>query len=90
MDVLSTMQNEGVATMTVTFAEDDYKFEVYRDGKNALVEFQEVLTWRGQIRVQQPDDEVYRALMTSDEMTHFLESHDLDGVQRANPSPKVK
>jgi hypothetical protein len=90
MEVLTTMQDDGVATMTVTFADDDHKFEVYRDGKNALVEYQETLSWRGQIRVAQPDDKVYRALMTSDEMTAFLERYNLNGVQRADPSPKVK
>jgi len=90
MQVLATTRSDGVATMTVSFAEDDHKFDVYRDGRDALVEYQETLSWRGQSIVAQPDDNVYRALMTSDEMTDFLERHNLNGVQRADPSPNNK
>lgn len=89
-NVLVTDNDDGTAMMTISLEEEDYKFDVWKESDRALVEFQEVLTWRGQVRVAQPNDEVYRSLMTSDEMTAFLERYNLDAVQRADPSPKVK
>lgn len=85
MYVLSTEEDDGVATMTISIADDDYKFDVWAEGDTALVEYQETLSWRGQIRVSEPDDDVFKALMVSDEMTEWLEKHDLDGVKRARP-----
>ena len=81
--VLSTDNGDGTATMTVTFAEDDHKFDVWRDGSNAYVEYQETLSWRGEVRVADPDDDVYKSLMMSDEMTELLEGWNVRGVKRA-------
>lgn len=85
MHVLSTLQSDGVATMTVSLADDDYQFEVWAEGDTALVEYQETLSWRGEIRVSEPDEDVYKELMISDEMTSFLEANDLERVKRASP-----
>lgn len=87
MHVLSTMQEDGVATMTVSLADDDHQFEVWAEDDTALVEYQETLSWRGTIEVSDPDEEVYRMLMQSEELTAFLEEHDLAGVKRASPEP---
>ncbi len=84
--VLSTEVNDSEATMTVSIADGDHKFDVWRDGDSALVEYQESLTWRGDIKVVDPDDDIYRTLMTSDEMTTLLNSWNVSGVKRAAPT----
>lgn len=85
MQVLSSMQDGNVATMTVSLGDDDHKFEVWAEDGTAYVEYQESLTWRGQVRVLDPDESVYKSLMVSDEMTRFLETQDCDSVKRAGP-----
>lgn len=85
MQVLKSEDEEGVATVTITFGDDDHKFELWKDGDTAYVEYQETLSWRGQIRVSDPDEEIYKALMVSDEVTDFLAEHDCKRVQRADP-----
>lgn len=85
--VLSTEESDGVATMTISIADDDYKFDVWAQDGEALVEYQETLSWRGEIRVSEPDEDVYKALMTSDEMMALLEEWDVNGVRRAEPTP---
>lgn len=87
MYVQSTEEDDGTATMTITFADDDHKFDVWADGDEALVEYQETLSYRGQIRVSEPDEEVYKALMVSDEMTSLLDKWGVSGVRRAKPTP---
>ena len=87
MFVLSSEADDGVASMTISIAEDDHKFDVWKEGDEALVEYQETLSWRGQIRVSEPDEDVYKALMVSDEMTDLLEAWDVAGVRRAEPTP---
>lgn len=83
MQVLTTEQEEGVATLTISIAEDDHQFEVWADGDTAFVEYQETLSWRGMIRVSKPDEDIYKALVTSDEMTALLNSWGCDSVKRA-------
>jgi hypothetical protein len=83
MHVLSTEEDDGIATMTISIADDDHKFDVWTEDGKALVKYQETLSWRGQIRVSEPDEEVYKALMVSDEMTELLEDWGVSGVQRA-------
>jgi len=89
MYILSKIQDDAVATMTVVTDTTDHKFEVYSDGQDALVEYQESQHCRGQVLVRQPDNNVYHYLMKSSKMTLFLEKYNLDGVQRANPSPPI-
>lgn len=83
MHVLRTDQDEGVATLTISIGDDDHQFEVWAEGDIAKVEYQETLSWRGEIRVSEPDETVFKELMLSDEMTGFLNEYGLDGVQRA-------
>jgi len=87
MHVLTTEIDDGVAQMTVAFAEDDYMFEVTVEDGVALVDYEETRTWRGQIRVSDPGNDIYKALMTSDEMTAFLNKHSCDSVKRAPLTP---
>jgi len=87
MHVLSTETEDGVSTMTVSIAEDDHKFEVWAEGNEALVKYQETLSWRGKIYTAEPDDHVYKSLMLSEEMTEMLDKWDVSGVRRAAPTP---
>jgi hypothetical protein len=87
MFVQSTEEEDGVATMTISIADDDHKFDVWAEGDTALVDYQETLSWRGKVRVSEPDDDVFKALMVSDEMTDLLDEWDVSGVRRAEPTP---
>lgn len=88
MYVLATEEDDDtVATMTVSLADDDHKFDVWAEGDEALVEYQETLTYRGEIEVIDPDDEVYKSLMMSEQMTELLDKWDVASVRRAVPTP---
>jgi hypothetical protein len=82
MQVLKTEKENKTAVFTITIYDEDHKFEVWGEDGTAIVEYQETLTWRGTIEVSEPDADIYRELMLSDEMTAFLESQELDGVRR--------
>lgn len=84
---MKSEQESGVAVLTISVAQDDHKFEVWADGDTAFVEYQETLSWRGQIRVSDPDETIYKELMVSDQMTEFLNEHDCDSVKRATQTP---
>lgn len=80
--VLYTDHGDGSADFTVSFADDDYKFSAVIEGDSALVNYEETLSWRGRIQVSEPDEDVYKALMVSDEMTEWMEYHGLDHIRR--------
>lgn len=80
--VLCTDNGDGSADFTVTFADEDHKFSASAQGNKAVVEYEETLSWRGQIRVSEPDEDVFKTLMQSEEMTQFLEDNDLGSVKR--------
>ena len=80
--VLMTDNGDGSADFTVTFADEDHKFSASAEEDEAVVQYEETLSWRGQIRVSEPDDDIFKSLMVSDEMTEFLEEYDLDSVSR--------
>lgn len=85
--IISTDEGDGVATMTISIADDDHKFDVWAEDNTALVQYQETNSWRGQIRVSEPDDDVFKALMVSEEMSEKLDQWDVSGVRRADPKP---
>jgi arabinogalactan endo-1,4-beta-galactosidase len=85
MHVLKTMQEDGVATLIISIGDDDHQFEVWADGDTTLVEYQETLSWRGQIHVSDPDETIYKELMVSEQMTEFLNENGCDSVKRAEP-----
>lgn len=80
--VLSTDNGDGSAEFTISFAEDDHRFSASIDGDTALIQYDETLSYRGKIRVSEPDEDVFEMLVKSDEMTEFLDEHDLEGVRR--------
>ncbi len=87
MQVLKTEQESGIITLTITIGDDDHMFDVWVDEDTALVEYQETCSWRGQIRVSEPDEDIFKELVLSDEMTEFLDEHDCQSVKRAEPKP---
>lgn len=80
--VMLTDNEDGSARATVQFADEDHRFSVNIDGSRAHIEYEETLSWRGRIRVKEPEEAVYRELMASDAMTDYLNEHDLSGVSR--------
>jgi hypothetical protein len=73
--------------MTISIADEDHKFDVWAEDDTALVQYQETLSWRGQIRVSEPDEDVFKALMVSKEMAEMLDKWNVAGVKRAEPTP---
>lgn len=82
IDVLYTDNGDGSADFTVTFADDDHKFSASSEDGTAIVSYEETRSWRGKIRVSEPDEQVFKELMQSEEMTEFLESNGLGSVRR--------
>lgn len=83
--VFATEHSDGSADFTLSIADDDHKFSVSAgsdDNSHAVVEYEESLTWRSQIRISEPDEAVWKMLMSSDAMTEYLEENDLRGVRR--------
>ena len=80
--VFVTENSDGSADFTISIDEDDHKFSVSQDGDEAVVSYEESLTWRGQIRVAEPRQEVFKLLIQSDAMTGYLEANDLTVVRR--------
>ena len=77
-----TDNDDGSADLTITFGDEDHRFSVGGKGETAFVEYEESLLPRGQIRVSEPDESVYKELMQSDEMTRFLEANGFTSVKR--------
>jgi hypothetical protein len=77
----------GVAEMTISIYDEDHKFDVWVDNGTAKVSYEETLSFRGQLRVSDPDETIYKELMVSDKMTEFLNEYDCDSVRRADPQP---
>lgn len=80
--VLCSDNDDGSADFTVSFAEDDHKFSAWTEGDEAVVQYEETLSWRGSIHVSEPDPDIYKALMLSEEMTGWMESYGLTNVRR--------
>lgn len=80
--VFVTENSDGSADFTISIDEDDHKFSVSQDSDEAVVSYEESLTWRGEIRVAEPRQEVFKLLIQSDAMTGYLEANDLSVVRR--------
>lgn len=80
--VLVEDHGDGSAHATVDFADEDHRFSITTREGEAVIEYEETQSWRGTIRTREPDEVVYRELMSSDEMTRFLEANNLDSVTR--------
>ena len=83
MHVLKSDEEDGVATLTISIADDDHRFEMWAEDETAYIEYRESLCWRGSVEVSDPEDTVYRELMTSDAVTEFLNEYDCSSVKRA-------
>lgn len=70
--VMLTVEDDGTGRFTVSVDEEDYRFEVVATGGSVEIEYIETLSWRGQIRVSEPRDEVYDVLTSSEEFQQFV------------------
>jgi hypothetical protein len=82
MNVQYTDNGDGSAEFTLTVDEEDHKFSAVEQGERALLEYEETQSCRGTIRVSEPAQQLYRAVMTSEEMTEFLEENNLRSVKQ--------
>lgn len=80
-NVMLTDNDDGSAKATVTFADENHRFSVSNDDNTAVISYEETLSYRGQIRTSEPCEDVWHMLATSDEITNWLESENLDGVR---------
>lgn len=85
--VMYDEDGDGFWKFTISMFDEDYRFSVWSEDGTALVEYEETLSWRGEIRVKEPQEEVWQTLMVSDKMTELLDEEGLDGVRRAAPTP---
>jgi hypothetical protein len=84
MYILSSFSNDSdtSATITISTGEIDHKFDAWKEGSHAYVSYQESCGERGTIRVSEPSEDVYKALMTSHEMTTLLNRWRVSNVQK--------
>jgi hypothetical protein len=84
MHVLATEESdESLRVTACTDTEDDHRFELFADdGDTAVMRYQETLSWRGNIRVSDPSDDVYKAVATAPAVTEWLNEKGLDSVRR--------
>lgn len=80
--IFVTENQDGSADFTISVDDEDHKFSVSPDGYAAILAYEETMTYRGVIRVSEPDDHVWEMLMKSDKMTAYLESEGLTSVRR--------
>lgn len=82
--VFATVNDDGSAEFTISIDEEDFKFSASPEpeSSNAILSYEETLSWRGEIRVSEPRNEVFKLLMQSDQVTEYLDAHDLTGIRR--------
>jgi len=81
--VYSTINDDGSAEFTIAVDGEDHKFSASpNNGTTAVISYQETLSNRFQIRVKEPDNEVFKLLMQSDEVTEYLEREGLTTIRR--------
>lgn len=80
--VLLTDHGDGSAKATISIDYEVHRFSIAKSGEEAVVTYEETCTYRGDIRVSEPDEDIFKSLMVSDEVTDFLESHNLYGIRR--------
>lgn len=80
--VFSTVHDDGSADFTISVDDEDHRFSTNVSGDMASLSYEETQSWRGQIRVKAPREEIWRLLIQSREMTEYLESNSLKAVRR--------
>lgn len=80
--VMKSVHSDGSADFTISIDDDDHKFSASQLGAEAIVEYEETLSWRGEIRVSEPHEQVWKLLMQSEEMTEWLDANDLVAIRR--------
>jgi hypothetical protein len=84
MNVLTKEETDGSLRVTVTVGDNDHRFDVSSNRGVATISYEETLSWRGYIRVSRPEEKVFRAAMTSDEVTDYLDRNGLSTIRRTD------
>lgn len=79
--VMLTDNGDGSARVTLSGVGADIRFSIAESGDKAVIEYEETMLGRGNVRVSQPDEDIWRAVATSDEVTEWIEDHNLTGVK---------
>lgn len=78
-----TDNGDGSAEFTVTTEDSDHKFSAVAKDGEAVVTYEESRSkWLGPIYVAEPRAPVARTLLTSDEMTEFLDEYGLTAARQ--------
>lgn len=80
--IMSTLHSDGSAKFTVSNGDVDHKFTASCQDSSAILTYEETMLHRGEIHVSEPDGNIWKRLMQSNEMTAYLESQDLQDVRR--------
>jgi hypothetical protein len=81
--IRSTVHSDGSADFTFSSGSVDHKFSATPDDGDAIIEYEETQLERGTIRVSYPNEDVWKELMQSDQVTAYLERSDLSSIRRA-------
>lgn len=82
--VFSTVYRDGSAEFTLSVDGEAHRFSATstQDGTGAIVSYDETLSHRGELRVREPDEPLWRRVMQSDEMSDYADSHGLEQIIR--------
>jgi hypothetical protein len=81
MLVQKTVNDDASAEFTITVDGVDHKFSAAPDGRHASLSYEESQYDRGVRRVSEPSEDVWKALIQSEEMTAYLEQYDMLSVR---------
>ncbi len=70
--VQKTIEQDGVARMTVSKDGSDHRFTVAIDGEMLSIEHEESHCWRGRIDTSEPPEEIFDALVESREFREYV------------------
>jgi len=73
--VMSMVEEDGTARMTVSLNDEDHLFSVSieQDGDELQIEHEESQLWRGMFESSEPRDEIYDRLLESEPFQEFIE-----------------
>ena len=74
-----TDNDDGSARLTVAINGHNHRFSL---GSNGHLVFEETLLHRGVVRSPKPREAVYKAVAQSDEVTAWMDRHDIDSISR--------
>jgi hypothetical protein len=80
--VFTTVNDDGSAEFTISVDDENYRFSAAPEDGEAVLEYEETLSYRGTIRSSEPRHEVWKLLMTSPEVEAYLNEVELTAIRR--------